>query len=273
MAPTTFRSGVVALLSLAFTFAGVSAPPTVATAQSTPSSEFRRVIDVQVKPESVSAWGMLHRDEMLPAFRKAGASWVDVWASATGDPYLRTIVTPVDSLASIELAPALEQALGLDVAHRLLERNRQLVNGVNTFIMRARPELGFGSPPARRTVGLLSTVTVYAGRTTEFETLLKSSVLNTLKEINASGFVVLQVVYGGDPNQYRTVLTYDNPKDSGGAEQRDLGLLGHPDPVAWLQQHIPNNVDGLGPHSGSPVASIERTIIRYQPELSFRPPE
>ena len=270
MARTTFRPGVVAFLLLAFVIAGFSTQQTVSTAQAPPASDLRRVIDVQVKPESVAAWGALQRDEMLPAFRKAGAAWVDVWASAAGDPYLRTIVTPVDSLADIEFAPALERALGLDRARSLLDRNRQMVNGVNTFIMRGRPELGFGTF-SRRSVGLLSTITVYAGRSAEFETLLKQSVLNTLKEINASSFVVLQVLYGGDPNQYRTVLAYDSSKEARGAEQRDLGLLGHPDPIAWLQQNAPKNVDGLGPQPGSPVSHIERTIIRYQPELSFRP--
>ena len=271
MAPTTFRPSVVAFLLLALVIAGSLTPVTVSTAQAPPAAALRRVIDVQVKPESVPAWGALHRDEMLPAFKKAGADWVDVWASAAGDPYLRTIVTPVDDLADIEFAPALERALGLERARSLLDRNRQLVNGVTTYIMRSRPELGFGSAPSRRSVGLLSTITVYAGRTNEFEALLKQSVVNTLKEINASSFVVLQVLYGGDPNEYRTVLTYDSSKEAQGAEQRDLGLLGHPDPIAWLTQNAPRNIDGLGPQPGSPVAHIERTIIRYQPDLSFRP--
>ena len=101
---STFRPGVVAFLLLAFVIAGFSTPDTVSTAQ-TPSADLRRVIDVQVKPESVAAWSAVHRNELLPALKKAGSPWVHVWASAVGDPYLRTIVTPIDNLAEIEFAP------------------------------------------------------------------------------------------------------------------------------------------------------------------------
>jgi hypothetical protein len=277
MSSAAFRSSALVFVSLALTVGGLFGPQRPATAQApdtaqapAAASALRRVIDVHVKPESIKMWGDLHRDELVPALKKANVPWADVWASTAGDPYLRTIVTPVDSLNDMELAPVLARALGLDAAQSFLERNRQYVDGVNTYIMRTRPELGFGQVSPRRSVGLLSTITVYAGRTDEFEALLQESVRNTAKEINASGFVVLQVEYGGDPNQYRTVLTYDE-RSAVGAEQRDQGLLGHPDPVAWLQRHVPKNVDGLNPQSGSPVARIERTIITYQPELSFRP--
>lgn len=277
MSSTTFRSGALVFASLALAVGGMFGPHQPAAAQApgtaqapAASSTLRRVIDVHVKPESVRMWGDLHRDQLLPALKDAKVPWVDVWASAAGDPYLRTIVTPIDTLNDMELAPVLARALGLEAAQQLLERNRQHVDRVETFIMRTRPDLGFGGVSRQRSVGLLSTITVHAGRTDEFEAMLKDSVQNTAKEINASGFVVLQVVFGGDPNQYRTVLTYDE-RNAFGAEQRDQGLLGHPDPVAWLQRHVPKNVDGLGPQSGSPVARIERTIITYQPELSFRP--
>jgi hypothetical protein len=235
-----------------------------ATAQAPAQPELRRVIDVQIKPDAVAAWSKLHREEFLPAQRKAGLPWMDVWASATsGNPYMRTLVTPVATLAELDDRTLLQKALGDSRAEDLLERNRQMVESVHTYIMRPRPDLGFGTAPARRSIGLISKITVAPGRAEEFEQLLKQGVAESLKEANVSSFVVLQVVYGGDPNQYRTVLSFDT---------HEQVASGHGDPIPWLETHGQRvGTDGLARQPGSPILSLERTIITYMPNLSFRP--
>jgi hypothetical protein len=195
---------------------------------------------------------------------EAGLPWMDVWASATsGNPYMRTLVTPVATLAELDDRTLLQKALGDSRAEDLLERNRQMVESVHTYIMRPRPDLGFGTAPARRSIGLISKITVAPGRAEEFEQLLKQGVAESLKEANVSSFVVLQVVYGGDPNQYRTVLSFDT---------HEQVASGHGDPIPWLETHGQRvGTDGLARQPGSPILSLERTIITYMPNLSFRP--
>jgi hypothetical protein len=176
---------------------------------------------------------------------------------------MRTLVTPVFQLAELDDRNLLEKALGQAGAQELLERNRQMLDSVHTYIMRPRPDLGFGTPPARRSIGLISKITVAPGRAEEFEELLKLSVAESLKEANVASFVVLQVVYGGDPNQYRTVLSF---------ETHEQIATGHGDPIAWLQSprgHV--GTDKIARQPGSPIIALERTIITYMPDLSYRP--
>jgi hypothetical protein len=234
-------------------------------AQSPPEADLRRVIDVQVKPDKVAEWTRLHREEMLPALRKGGVAWLDVWTSSTaGNPYMRTLVSPVASISENDFAAALRRGLGVEKAEDLLTRNRELLASVQSYIMRTRADLGFGTPPTQRSIGILSTVSVGVGRTEEFETLLKTTVADSLKQANVGNYVVLQVVFGGDPNQYRTVLTFPAMQMHAAA--------GHPDPLVYLVREQ-NRIElgNLARQPGSPIAHLERTIIHYVPELSYRP--
>ena len=262
----TFRPALRLLHTLLAVNCSIALFASAAAAQAPPPPELRRVIDVQLKPDAVVAWSKLHREEYLPAQKKAGLPWLDVWASVTaGNPYMRTLVTPLAELAELDDRTMLQKALGDAGAQNLTERNRQMLDGVQTYIMRPRPDLGFGMPPARRSIGLISKITVAPGRAEEFESLLKQGIAESLKEANVSSFVVLQVVYGGDPNQYRTVLSFDTHEQI---------VPGHGDPIDWLQgPHGQVGTDKLARQPGSPIVSLERTIITYMPDLSYRPAE
>jgi hypothetical protein len=261
----------ITLTAVAFTAAASiwSADHVAAQTQRQPAGLIR-VVDVEISPGSLSAWTTLHGEEILPAQIKGGVPWLDVWASAaSGNPYLRTLVSPISSLAELDRPSGLQRALGLEAAESLLERNRELLTGVRSYIMRGRPDLGFGVAPTQRGIGVISTVTVHAGRVLEFEKALKESVAESLKASNVTSYLVLQVVYGGDPNQYRTLLGFPNYE-----EVAQRGPSGHPDPIDWLQgSHGPQGIERLAKEQGSPIAHVERTIIRYVPELSHRPAE
>ena len=266
MVPTLCRPAARATLTaLALTVTAVMSPRDQAIAQTAPVYELRRVIDVQIKPDSVAAWTKLYREEILPAQKKGGVPWLDAWASTTaGNIYMRTIVSPLAGLAELDDIGALQRALGPEAAEDLLARNRLLIDGIQTYILRVRPDLGFGTPPTAQGIGVISAVSVMPGRTAEFETALKESVLESLKEANVTSFAVLQNVFGGDPNQYRTVLAFQTHEAASSAHAVD--------PIAWLEgAHGPYGVERLAKEKGSPIAKIERTIIRYVPDLSYRP--
>jgi hypothetical protein len=255
-----FRRSILSVSALVVLLLSV-----VPTAQDAGTADLRRVIDVHIKPDKVAEWTRLHREELLPALRRGGMPWLDVWTSSTaGDPYMRTLVSPIASIGELDFSAALQRGLGAEKAQDLLMRNRELVGSVQSFIMRTRPDLGFGTPPTQRSIGVISTVTVASGRTAEFETLLTTSVADSLKQANVGNYVVLQVVFGGDPNQYRTVLTFPAMQMHAAA--------GHPDPLVYLVREQ-NRIElgSLARQPGSPIAHMERTIIHYVPELSYRP--
>jgi hypothetical protein len=249
----------VGLSLIAFT--ALSSRPIVAQS---PEFELRRVIDVQLKPDRMAEWTRLHRDEMLPALKKGGLPWLDVWTSAAaGNPYMRTLVSPVTAASELDFAGVVQRALGVEKGADLMARNRDLVTGVQAYIMRVRPDLGFGTAPSARSIGVLSTITAGNGRAAEVETLMKTTVADSLKEANVGSYVVLQLVFGGDPNQYRTVLSFRNV---------EAPASGHPNPLVYLakEQHQ-IELGSVARQVDSPVAHLERTIITYLPDLSYRP--
>src|SRR5687768_3036791 len=261
-----FRRSTLSVSALGLSLIALlaSSPLTTLVAQTAPDLDLRRVIDVQLKPERMAEWTRLHRDEMLPALKKGGLPWLDVWTTAAaGNPYMRTLVSPVTAATEIDFAATVQRALGVEKGADLMARNRELVAGVQSYIMRVRPDLGFGEPPSARSIGVLSTVTVANGRAPEFETLLKTSVADSLKERNVGSYLVLQVVFGGDANGYRTVLSFRNV---------EAPASGHPNPLVYLareQHQIELGVVARQPNS--PVTHLERTIITYLPDLSYRP--
>jgi hypothetical protein len=261
-----FRRSALSVSAIVLSCITLPAVPSRAllAAQTAPDLDLRRVIDVQLKPDRIADWTRLHREEMLPALKKGGLPWLDVWTSAAaGNPYMRTLVSPVTASSEIDFAGTVQRALGTEKGADLMARNRDMVAGVQSYIMRVRPDLGFGTPASARSIGVLSTVTVANGRTAEFETLLKTSVADSLKEANVGSYLVLQVLFGGDPNQYRTVLSFRNV---------EAPASGHPNPLVYLarEQHQ-IELGAVARQANSPVAHLERTIITYLGDLSYRP--
>lgn len=217
-------------------------------------SQLLRVAFVQLKPESAPRWAELQRTELLPAQRKGGVAWRDTWASAaSGDLYERVIVTPIASLAQLDSPLPFTKALEPTFA----ERNSQLMSGTRVMIVRTRPDLSYGTRPATLNIGMITTVSVTPGRNVQYESFIKTDFIPGLKKAGVPYYSVGQIVYGGDTNQYVTLLTFDNFADlaSGHPVERALGADG----AARLLQK-----------AGSFITRVERTLIRYLGDLSFR---
>jgi hypothetical protein len=231
-------------------------------AQTAPQIDFLHIAYMQLKPESVLQWNALQRQEVIPAQKKGGLLWRETWNAGAvgGDTYERILLTPVTDLSQFDDPGSLDKALGTQGAQALLEKNRRLITGNRAYIARIRRDLGFGSRPPSPHIGVISTITVVAGRREDFEQGLKGPVVTAMKDANAAQFFVWQIVYGGDTNQYLTVLMFEN------FEQL---ALGHPDPLAWAMRG--DEITRILGGPNSPIAKIERTIVQYMPELSYRP--
>jgi len=232
-------------------------------AQTAPQIDFLHIAYMQLKPESVSQWTALQRQEVIPAQRKGGLLWRETWNAGAvgGDTYERILLTPVTDLSQFDDPGFLEKALGPQGAQELLEKNRRLITGNRAYIARIRRDLGFGSRPPTPRVGVISTITVVASRREEFEQGLKGPIVMAMKDANVDQFFVWQIIYGGDANQYLTVLMFDN-----------YGQLanGPPDALAWAMRG--DDISRILGGPNSPIAKIERTIVQYIEDLSYRPP-
>lgn len=220
-----------------------------------------------VKPEAAQAWDNLQREVAIPALRESGYEWVEVWrAGGAGNAFYRSILSPLEDLSQLDQMAVFERVLGGEGARELMERHRSMVDSINILIVRPRPDLSFGESPQEPGIGVLTNVTVASGRAEEFERRLRTQVASELRESNVSSFQVGQVVYGGQINQYSTLLDFPSTSDDNAPQRGSTESSGHPTPMEWALG--PVGVARIAAEENSPITSIERIILRYDASLS-----
>jgi hypothetical protein len=112
------------------------------------------------------------------------------------------------------------------------------------------------APNAKFVAAVLQDVTIVGGHAAQYEAYLKDDVLPLLKKDKAVGFAVSRTVFGGNADEYHevTYLASFADIDRGPAQAR---LLNAAERVAMAAK--------ITPH----VAHVERTILRYVPDLSY----
>ena len=229
----------------------------VATAE---EGQLIRIYEMVLRPDAAAEWSRMQREEAIPALLEGGYPWVEVWrAGGAGNVFYRSVLVPLNDLTELDETAVFTRALGAERAQNLLARHRELVTSIETRIVRARADLGFGAPPDVPGIGVLTTVTVANGRTQEFEQRLRSSVSRELQTNNVASLRVGQVLYGGEANQYFTLLQF---RDS--VTRR--AATGHPTALEWALG--PVGVARVADEPNSPVIAIERIILQYDQELS-----
>ena len=230
-------------------------------AQNTPSAPQRQLLminEISLKPDTAPEWAELMKTEGIPAQKKAGLPWRDSWANGPGgDPYLRAVVTPINSLAQFDQPNPMAKALGEGFA-AYQAKVRRLVASSHSTIVTTRPDLSFGTRPAVHKLGLLTVVTAVSGKGADLEAFLKSDVIPALKKGGVSYYSVVQVLFGDDANKYMTLTAVNDFAElaKGSPIERALG----PEGMAKLTQK-----------AGPLVSRLERRIIRYLPDLSYGP--
>ena len=213
-----------------------------------------RVNVVQVRPEKLSNFIKLYRDEINLALQKAGVPWRSVWQTGEfGETYERHFVTPMASFAELDAGGPLGRVLEPRALDRVLDKLRRSIDRRQSYAVLYRADLSVESDDVSELpIARVTNLQVVPGRGAEFESLL----LDNLHTFRAAG--VLFGVY-----------------------QRQLG----PGPVVW---QIVENLrsyselerggilrafgDGSGrmaSQMGELLLGIERSVLEYDPTLSF----
>jgi hypothetical protein len=251
-------------------------PQTPAAKQAGPQFVMLRIVDV--KPEMVSEFIALQKSETIPGLQKAGVEWRDAWRSAAvGSPFTIAFITPLKSFAELDGEGPMQKALGQEGFRAYLQKVAKLAVGTRASILRTRPDLGFkedstasaGSSASSGSstnaasqmpkLGVLANVQVVPGRQPDFEAILKGEWVPGLKKANISMYSVSEVVFGGGIGEYYTFTPIANfaQLEKGHPIQQALGEAG---------------LNKLMAKMGPTIRHAERTIIRYDEELSFRTP-
>jgi hypothetical protein len=230
-----------------------------AAAKPAPKREMIQVTVVKVKPDLLNEWLEFQKNETIPMLKKAGAIRRDAWQTGIfGESGMYAFVVPIENFNQYDGDNPPLRALGADGARAYAERNRRFIVSSHTYADQTRPDLGYeikmSGPPK---LALLSNVRIALGKGSDYEALVKSDVLPVMRKARL-GYAVSQTVLGGDINEFTTLIFYDTFADIGKGHPFDR-ILG-----AEGSRQLTAKAVGI-------VTHVERSIVRYVPELSFAP--
>lgn len=235
-----------------------SVPAAEQASDKPPASQWLQLTVVGVQPGMTADWRKIEQEEVLPALKKGGSLGREVWTTGVfgiGGEFV--IVTPIQSFAQFDGQSPMAKALGPEAAAALGGRRAKLETGRRNYALRTRPDLGYVPEPNRaQRLALVSVVDIAAGRNADFETLIKADAVPAMKKAQAKGYYVSQVIYGGNTQEYITVVAYDTFEEIG---------KGHPFEIALGQAGLAKMMQ----KTTGVVTRVERYISRYVPELSF----
>jgi hypothetical protein len=226
-------------------------------AQRSPAVSRRLLLQqVRVKPEMIDQFVYLQRNETVPALKKAGVPWREVYqTTSVGRTGLFAFLTEITSMKEFDGATPVERALG-DGYAPYQRRLRAMIQESESSIIRTRPDLSM--LPGAQLVPRLAVVTrieTQPGKHQQFESWVRSEYLDVVRKSNCRAFWVSQTLLGGSGTEYWS-LTFG---DSFAAfdESPMMQVLGSDGP------------DRLTTRTAGFVARVERWVARYRDDLSF----
>jgi hypothetical protein len=214
-----------------------------------------RVDILEVIPQELNEFIEVQLEQVNPALQRAGVAWRSAWRTAEfGNQYERMFVTPMDDLADLDRGGPLAFALDRRDRERIEDRVRRTISGHRTYALRYRPELSVESPNAGGlALAWITTLEVAPGRLADWQAFMRERlplfrgdnvVFGMYERYLGSGAAVWQLV-----ENHSSFTELDRPT----IMQRALGARTS-DTAARL---------------AGVVLSVERTVLRYDPELSF----
>jgi len=227
-------------------------------AQTASQPEWLSVQIVRVKPDQLTEWQAFVKSQVNPTLQKGGIKQREAFTTATfGDIYQYVFVTPIKNFAQYDEQSPIVKALGEDGARSFSEKARKFYTNWNTYAVRVRPDLSYvGKSSGPPKLAVVTWISVAPGRGPEF---IKTDLLPVMKRAEVPGYLVSQIVFGGDANQYVSLTALDNYAaiDQGPPMMRVLGQQG---------------ADKLLQKTAGIVTHVERFVARFVPELSIVPP-
>jgi hypothetical protein len=226
--------------------------------QPPPQGQRSQVNVVRVKPDMLDAWIDFQVKQTIPALKKAGVTQRDVYQAAYGPLGEFRLVTPISKFADRDNPGPIERALGAAAAKEYNEALRKMIASQTTYVIQRIADASFDpNPDASYKILVLSSNHAAPGRSADYLSVVRNDLLPVQKKGQVKRFTVSQVIFGGDPNEYRTATYMDKfaDLDAGPSVVRVLGADG----AAKLLQ----KTSGI-------VTSIQRGVYVHNDELSFR---
>lgn len=223
----------------------------LAVAQDAPPPWLEMTI-IQVDPARVDEFLAAHR-ELADLDKEGGTPWRSVTRTAIfGDSYRFIITTPLESFARLDRAGAGDPARGA-----IINRIRNVIISRQSYAVRTTPSLDNPLPDDEEpALMIVQIVSIVPGREQDYLRVMATDVLPHFDEAemhHTSG----ALTFGGEGG-YVHVFHVENfaELDQGSPLARALGAEG--------AQAVAAKLSGI-------VTRTEQWLVRYLPDLSFRP--
>jgi hypothetical protein len=249
------------MLLLALTFTPLCCAQTKAAAAK-PAAQApapRQLLSIQflrIKPGMGAEWREFRKNETLLMLQKAGVKQQTLWNTAVFGEGGYLIVTPIESLAQYDSPAPAVRALGQEGAAAYGAKGARFIESAHSIAIETRPDLSLPPKPDDQAKFIIfTTTTVTQGYAAEYENFIKTQVLPAIKQAAPKGYLVGQLVYGGNLNQYVAATLLDSFADL--AKYRE----------ALNKEIAATKLTG----KGAGIVSRENALYRLVPDLSVMP--
>ena len=171
------------VVAITLVFAAADPAPTVA--QTAPPATRFQVTLVRLKPDMVTEWLALQKNELIPAQKKGGVTTRTTMQTALGNAFEYAILIPFPSFGAFDGPNAQEKALGAEAAAQLAAKIRRCVLTQSTYLLNRREDLGIpqGTAIAART----TVIRPLPGKGPDYLNYIKSDMLPVMKKAKDAG--------------------------------------------------------------------------------------
>lgn len=213
---------------------------------------------VRVKPDMLTEWVDLQKNEVAPAQKKGGVKSRTVWATSVGNAFEYTIITPFDKWALMDSPNPVVTALGAEAAARLNAKVRKCIESQRSYLTNRVDEFDI---PAGDALVMRSTVRrVPAGKMQDYLSYHRTDVLPAQKKAKADGKIAGATVAvrgaGAQANELTTTTYYSKFADMDG---------GNPVAAAVGQEAAAK----IGAKGDAIATTIQTVVRRRMADLSF----
>lgn len=175
-----------------------------------------RVTMTHVKPDMLTEWVDLQKNEVLPALKKAGEKTRTVYATSIfGNAYEYILISPIEKMSQFDGQSPILKALDTPGATRLNDKLRKCIDSSTSYMITRLPEISniLDGP----TPNMIVTVRyrIAPGKMPDFVNLMKAEVLPVYKKAKV-GLIVNQRGPGANTSDVTLSTAYTKFADMEG---------------------------------------------------------
>jgi len=226
-----------------------------------PPPQRAQVTVTQLRPEMVTTWEDLQRNDMIPAQKKTGLPWRQTLGNgASGQSFTRVTIIPLANYAQLDMPGFLQRAVSAEANANYNAKLRQTIAEQQVYIQTLQvDESIIGNASTTQPLWVVQVAHILPGKGNDFAASLREDYLPAYKKAGVTDYKVYNTNQG-EPGTVlvRPIANY--------AELDKPGLLAQ----AGLTQDQQTKIGARRNATlGGPMTTV---VVRFIPELSYGTP-